>query len=332
MANIEPIVSIVVPVYNVEHYLEKCIASLLAQDYQDIEIILVNDGSTDESGVICSLYASKDDRVKVVNKSNGGLSSARNAGIVTARGEFIMFVDSDDFVEHDIVSYLLDAMKLDDEVDISTCAYSSFYEGEFTWTGQAEGVTRRVVMPSEALSEAMYSDMTTFHACFKLYRAVLFEDITFPEGKLYEDAGTTYKLISGARKLCLTNSIKYHYLQRRDSITGSKFRSQKLDLIDFSEELNRFVMKNYPEIINAARYYLFSNAAWLVESIVSSNQKQFSAEYERCYAILREFALGIVSDRKARLLNRLYGATALLGRSALNLSMIAKNRLKAAVK
>ena len=184
----EPLISIIIPVFNVERYLERCVESVLGQTYRHLEIFLVDDGSTDSSGEICEHLKKKDARIKVIHKINGGLSDARNAALDIVRGEWITFIDSDDWVEKKYVECLYEkAVKTNSQISI----------GSFVTTSGATRTEEKelynIVMDNEeAISNLLYQKYYTTSAWGKLYKSELFDKIRFPVGKLYEDVETIY--------------------------------------------------------------------------------------------------------------------------------------------
>ncbi len=214
----KPLISIVVPVYNVENYILKCLNSLIKQNYKQIEIILVDDGSTDESGKICDEFKEKDDRIRVFHKKNGGLSSARNYGIKKAKGDIIAFVDSDDYVKDGFVLDLYRGMQAGN-ADIVICGYNNEKPKNETISGKE--ATIRLLTKQENI------DIISWN---KLYKKKLFTDnnIIFPEGKKHEDTLTTYKLMSKAKKVTYIDESLYIYVERKGSITASEKIEERL--------------------------------------------------------------------------------------------------------
>lgn len=210
-------ISIIVPIYNVEQYLRECVDSILAQSYQNLEIILVDDGSPDRCGAICDEYAAADPRIKVIHKVNGGLSDARNAGLEVATGDYIGFVDSDDWIAPDMFSYLLKGLE-ENEAEIAMCNVIKFTEKKY-WDERV--MPRRVYTGEEAL-DALFSDRMENYAWNKLYKAALWQDIRFPVGKNFEDILTTYKTFEKATRVVQLLGAKYYYRIRTDSISGNR--------------------------------------------------------------------------------------------------------------
>lgn len=224
----KPLISIIVPVYNVEAYLAKCVDSILAQTYTNLEIILVNDGSSDGCGRICDEYAKQDKRIKVIHKQNGGLSDARNVAIDVATGEFITFIDSDDYVTDDYIMTLYSLIEKY-ECKVSIALYNTFVEGS------KPKVVNRVYREDcqtniKAIEEMFYQEKYDRASWAKLYHSSLFATgIRYPKGIVYEDLATTYLLIFQSDKVAFCNRRIYNYLLRRDSIEGSSFSSKKMD-------------------------------------------------------------------------------------------------------
>lgn len=231
-------ISVIVPVYNTEKYLGRCIDSILAQTYKHLEIILVNDGSTDNSGEICNWYKERDQRVKVIHKINGGLSSARNAGLEIASGDYIAFVDSDDWLVEDIYEHCVNLMETVgcDVVDFQ-CV---FVNNNSTNLTSDEKFKIQVVEGKQILYDYLYRgqvEKVPFTVWRKLYKRNLFENIRFPEGKINEDITTNYRVLMKASKLVHTNKVGYYYFQDSLSLSRNILTKKDFDLIDAAKEL-----------------------------------------------------------------------------------------------
>lgn len=227
----ESLISVIVPVYNVKDYVGKCLDSICSQTYKNIEIIVVDDGSTDGSGVICDMYAAKDRRIKVMHCDNGGLSTARNRGIAVARGEYIAFVDSDDWLEKVMYQSLYEGIKQHD-ADVSVCSFYYDYPDRsrakcnsnkaYLWTGR------------EALHQLLSGKRLKPMVWDKLYKRSLFDEIKFPDGRIFEDAATTYKIFAKAKKVFFFERPYYHYIcNRPGSIMSQKFYNGEKNLLMF---------------------------------------------------------------------------------------------------
>lgn len=258
MENTKDLISVIVPVYNVEKYLPQCIDSILNQTEKNLEIILVDDGSLDNSGKICDEFSKKDDRIVVIHKKNNGLSSARNAGLEIAKGNYIGFVDSDDWLDKSMYEILLKLLK-ENNSDISCC--------DFFKTANSDGSIPHIdneIINSYNNIESLnnfYNDLytQTVVAWNKLYKRELFKDISYPVGKIHEDEGTTYKLYYKANKITYTNRPLYYYRITPNSITTSKFNKKRLDIIDVYDEKVKFIKNiNNEEIYSKTlKWYLF---------------------------------------------------------------------------
>lgn len=222
-----PLISVIVPIYNVEKWLSRCVDSILAQTYKNLEILLVDDGSPDNCGEICDDYAAKDQRVKVIHKPNGGLSDARNAALDVAKGEYITFVDSDDYVTHDYISSLF-SLIIAFDADISIEACHIFEEGQTPIIHHTK-IFKYNMTPQQAISQMFYQKGFDVNAWAKLYHRSLFCGIRYPKGQIYEDLQTTFKLMLKSSKIAYANKPVYYYMFRKDSIEGAPFSEKKMD-------------------------------------------------------------------------------------------------------
>lgn len=250
---IMPLISVIVPVYKVEKYIHKCVDSIIAQTFTDFELFLVDDGSPDNCGKICDEYAEKDNRIIVIHKENGGLSDARNVAIDKAKGEYLTFIDSDDYVSENHLETLYNAL-ISTGSDIAIANISSFdddgYNDEFYRpTSEVE------VLENEEMFKTIYQPC----AQSKLYKKYIFDDIRYPFGRLYEDFFVYHDVLAKANRLVLTGCNTYYYLLRSDSIMRQKYRLQFTDIIDALEVrikkleelgLRDLVIENRPFIYN----------------------------------------------------------------------------------
>ena len=248
-------ITVVVPIYNTEKYLRRCIDSIVKQSYRNIEIILVNDGSIDNSLDICKQYKKNDDRIIIISKENGGLSSARNAGIKIATGKYICFVDSDDYISDFFIEILYVGLE-NGKYKISQCAVQQFCEDVF-W-GNSKGVCDikfDIVDKNIFLNNINKGSNTV--ACNKLYDKSLFKSCEYPEGRIHEDVATTYKLIDLVDKIAVTEEKLYYYYFNNESISKSKIKNNKIDLLRaYREQADYFRKKHYTELYaNAANNF-----------------------------------------------------------------------------
>ncbi|WP_333626004.1 glycosyltransferase [Sphingobacterium siyangense] len=215
----EPLISIIIPVYNVEQYLPECLTSVISQTYRNLEIILINDGSTDGSGSICAAYAKNDVRIKVINKTNGGLSDARNMGLDLANGEYVSFVDSDDIIDKNFIRNLLQVL-LDSKASISMCDYTNFTS--VTPAKQPMHDYSIEVYTGEYMLNNLYNQSwipKNVIACNKLYKRSVWSNLRYTVGVLHEDEYIIHELYANTNRLAYTREPLYFYRQREASIT-----------------------------------------------------------------------------------------------------------------
>lgn len=224
----QKLVSVIVPCYKVERYLPTCVDSLLRQTYRNLEIFLVDDGSPDGSGALCDTYAQRDGRIRVIHKANGGLSDARNVAIDAARGDYIVFVDSDDYVADDYVETLYH-LAADNGARIGVALHRCFDEGTHPEPDTRDGKTTRVMGRDEALADMFYQRDFDTAAWAKIYERSLFDGIRYPKGWLFEDLPTTYRLMMKTERVAFTDYKSYYYLIRKDSIEGAPFKPAKYE-------------------------------------------------------------------------------------------------------
>ena len=249
-----PLISVIVPVYRVEEYLERCVKSILSQTYENLEVILVDDGSPDQCPAICDACAEKDARVKVIHQENKGLSGARNAGIDAASGEYLAFVDSDDYVSPHFIEELYQLLQ-DTGCAIGQCRFS-YVKGDGLVD---EGDSAFCIYRGESLMEQLYGPeekATCFVVAWnKLYRAELFKEtgIRYPEGRIHEDEATTYRLFHEAKKLAFLDRALYGYYTENGGSITSVFSAKRLQWLTAHEERIAFFKKNgYEKLLPAA--------------------------------------------------------------------------------
>lgn len=237
----DELVSIIVPVFNVEKYLERCLDSIVNQTYKMLEIILVDDGSCDGSGSICDRYANADKRIKVIHKTNGGLSDARNVGIEESQGSFLTFIDSDDYIHSQMVEILVGNIN-ENLADISFCAYEQGNEQEYFSNRSSECEISSVLLSGKEYLLYEIPGVATTITCNKMYRRYLFEQYKFPYGKLHEDDFLIYKILYKSKKIVFTPQKLYYYYQREGSITHSTKNLVYYDALN--ERIDFFKQKN----------------------------------------------------------------------------------------
>lgn len=267
-------VSIIVPVYNVEQYLDRCVASLVAQTYPNIEIILVDDGATDSSGRMCDQWQTKDERIRVVHKANGGLSDARNAGFQVAGGDYICFIDSDDWVDEAFLEVLKSTLERTD-ADIAECALYATVGEEYPH----EGGIGELPVSTYSGDDCFYQFIRdTFHGMVwdKLYRKELLENEPFRVGAFHEDEFWTYRIFGKARKVSYVDYVGYYYFQRPGSIMHSNRSLKKLsDRLDAQLERIAFTDERFPQY----RKLIYENFVFACMHIFS--ESRYTGQSER---------------------------------------------------
>ena len=295
-------VSIVVPVYNVEKYIRYCLDSLINQSYKELEIILVDDGSTDHSSEICDEYARKYDIIQVFHKENGGLSDARNYGMKYVSGEWIVFVDSDDVLHVDFAKKLL-LLAETYAADIAICDYIKFCEKSIEALPQGKGSGRsRIWEGLEGIKELLYQKSFTTSAWGKIYKTALFKDILFPVGKLHEDVGTIYRVFEKAKRVGYLDQKLYYYLQRSESIIHSEFSIKKMDYVYQTKNIVNHFEKNNVTLLPAAISRHFSACFQVILSCPKTSE--WGIEYRILADEIKKYAPEVIRDKNARVKNR----------------------------
>ena len=282
--------SVIVPIYKVEAYLDDCVRSIVAQTYPNLEIILVDDGSPDRCGDMCDAWAAKDSRIKVIHKPNGGLSDARNAGLQIAAGDYIAFVDSDDWIEPQMYEKMLAAMKAE-QAEICACRIRSCYPDHCVEWGCPE---YRATEPEQTLA-MLYNDTAyPVSALNKLYRRELWETLRFPVGKICEDAFTTYLLVHKAKHIVQLPEAFYNYRIRPESIMTSRFSIKRMDEEEVWRVNYEFTKEHYPRIYPAAFDFYLEKVNVLIHCIPRDSREEFGEQFRYLKQILRKNLLHIL--------------------------------------
>ena len=239
------IISIIVPIYNVENYISRCIESILNQSLVEIELILVDDGSSDNSGYICDKYAKNDSRIKAIHKENGGVSSARNLGVKVSTGKYIGFVDPDDYVDIDMYKKLYE-LCIKSNSDIAICKLGREINGNIINKSDDEVLLE--LNNLEGMRELFKGELYRFSLCNKLFNKKCFDNIKFPEGRIHEDLSTTYRLFANSNKSIYTNYMGYIYVKRENSILTSKYSEKRLQSFVGWDEIIDFMSNKYSEV------------------------------------------------------------------------------------
>jgi len=250
-----PRLSIIVPVYKVERYLRRCVDSLLSQTFEDFELILVDDGSPDSCPAICDDYAALDPRVRVVHKVNGGLSDARNAGIEVAQGEWLGFIDSDDWADPRMFQVLIEGA-LANDVDMAICGMSNVYGEGGRIVPQCEERREFVCDNVEAFGHLMVGRYIAGTVCTKLIKRSAIGDTRFLVGRFYEDAFFLNLLMPDLGRVWVTTEPLYYYLHRPASITSRSFSHKHMDMVDAYEQTMAIVKERFPQLRPQAEFRL----------------------------------------------------------------------------
>ncbi|MDF2537559.1 MAG: glycosyl transferase family protein [Herbinix sp.] len=252
----DKLVSIIVPIYKAEKYLDHCVPSLINQSYKNLEIILVNDGSTDDSGLLCDNFAKIDSRIRVLHKTNGGVSDARNCGLKMAKGEYIAFVDSDDFIHERFIEVLY-KMCEENCLPIAQCRplYLTLQNFHIPKNNMEYEIK---IYDNLDMLQHLYSkhSATTNVVWNKLFRKDLFDNISFPVGRIMEDFSTSYLLIYAAKKIAVTEEPLYYYFRSENSYMRSGYNLKRLDVLAaYEERLDFFTSINHSELYNKSLYW-----------------------------------------------------------------------------
>ena len=242
----KPLVSVIVPVYRVEAYLEKCVLSILGQDMKDFELILVDDGSPDVSGAICDRFAREDKRVRTVRKEYGGVSDARNAGIEAARGEYLAFVDADDYVEPTYLSYLLALMHKAPGCRVCQANHCVERNGKTLPEHPVEDTI--VLSVRDAFESVLYHDRVDVSVWGKLYERSVFDNLRFPKGKLYEDTYLFGNILLETPIYVYGGQPQYHYVQRKNSIVNQGLTDYTIQFVEAAERLTDIARRSFPDL------------------------------------------------------------------------------------
>ncbi len=308
-----PLVTIIIPVYNVEDYLEKCVESVLNQTYKNIEIILVDDGATDSSGMVCEELKNRDNRIKVIHKANGGLADARNAAIDVMTGEYVTCIDSDDWVSEDYISYLLNLL-LDNDCDISMVQLKKIYKD----TDELDQIEEKVEIIGrvEAIECYLYQKKFTASAHCKMYKSSVLQGIRYPKGMYYEDMAVICQLLDMSDKVTVSNQQKYYYFQRETSIMGESFNESKMHRIKIAEEIYVFIAEKYPDLTDAAKFRIFLAAVQTYREI--PYRDEYADYIDVAWTNIKKYRGSVIRNKKAKVSSRFIAISSVLGKRIFN--------------
>ena len=293
----KPLISVIVPVYNVEAYLPRCIESILNQTYENLEIFLVNDGSKDSSGSICDAYAQKDSRIRVFHKENGGQSSARNLALDAITGTYVTFVDSDDWLEPDAYRPMVELAEGEGAKLVSAGRYDVSAE-----TGEKEvGLCpkkQEVISSQEMLGRLFVWDGCDSSPCDKLFHSSLFENIRFPSRSNCEDVAIVYKLVEAAGRVVMLDKPLYNYFHRPGSTSSSSISERTFYFEEYTQSILPYIQQTYPDIFPQARYFRVRSLVYSAQSVdiaSKENRKRFGKQGQKSRRELRKHMWFILS-------------------------------------
>ena len=279
-----PLISVIVPIYNVEKYLARCVDSIVNQTYKNLEIILVDDGSPDRCPQMCDDYAKKDSRIKAVHKKNGGLSDARNAGMAVATGEYISFIDSDDYVSDDFFECLMNVMNKENS-DIAECSVVKFYEDN-RFDEFSDDLSVKTYDTQDAMSALIAENPFHQHVWNKLYKTELVKDIPYAVGKLNEDEFWTYQVFGRASKVAKLNKTMYYYFQRSSSIMGVGYNIRRLDALEAKANRQKYIENNFPDLSTQAKIDLYGSCMFAYQSVLKFMS---GADKKKALSIIKKY-------------------------------------------
>ena len=282
------LISIIVPIYKVEKYLEKCLNSIINQTYKNIEIILIDDGSPDNCGKICDEYAKKDSRIKVIHQENKGISAARNIGIDKSIGKYLMFVDSDDYIEETMAEHLYTNLK-EYNADLSVCSLYCIINNKVTRKTKKDEI--KILSNYNAIKNSYTIDTISNVPWNKLYKKELFNNIKFPEGRIAEDLATMYLILDKCNSVVFSTKPLYYYIRRADSITGKNSEKFHKDKLQGHIEKYYFIKNKYPKMIENYKYTIIN---------ILSNSKESSKEL---YTGSRALILDVLKTKPSIIFN-----------------------------
>ncbi len=295
-------VSVIIPIYNVQDYLARCIDSVLAQNYKDLEIILVDDGSHDTSGDICDEYDLKYRHVRVIHKTNGGLSDARNAGLEVAQGKYVTFIDGDDYVHPRFVEALINTIETTG-AQIAACTWQELKDGDTPREVIFDKASCRIFSQEEAINTVFYQGELNHSACSRIFEKQLFDDLRFHEGVLYEDLAIIYPLLRKVEKVALLKAPMYYYMHRAGSIltTISLRRTQVLDHL---EALEQQVAKEAPQYLPAVRSRHLS-ACFNMLRLMPFRDPKWQPTKQRAWDYIKKMRFSCIKDKNVRFKNKI---------------------------
>ena len=270
-----PKISVIIPVYNVENYVSKCLDSIINQTYENLEIVIVDDGSTDKSGDICEYYAKQDNRIILIHQENQGLSMARNNALDIISGDYVGFVDSDDWISPDMYCALYNNA-IAHNADISMCNF--YYVSTSGETSPYSNESDDIKVLEGIYKIAHNIRLSNNCVWNRLYKRHLFNDIRFPKGKVFEDIFIMHRLVDNANKVVLSSQCKYYYLRRENGITLNTFNVSQMGNLEAYIERHKYIAAKYPTLEKTCRKHIFLSLLWLMHKAYRDNKVELYKE------------------------------------------------------
>ena len=289
-----PKISVVLPVYKVEKYLNRSVQAVCNQTYENLEIILVDDGSPDNCPIICDEWKEKDKRIVVIHKENGGLSDARNVGTLHATGEYITFVDPDDNVTSTYVEYLYELIKKYN-TKMALCTHTVCFENgkKLVYGDESD----ECLDAEKCLERMLYHDVIDTSAWAKLYETRMAKNILYPKGKLFEDIGTTYRFFIESGRIACGYKSQYFYMIRKNSIVSGDFNPHKLDMLEMTDQMADKVIRRYPNLRNAVvRRQVYARFSTLNQML---DVNGYHEERKAITRFIKQYKKAILNDKRS---------------------------------
>ena len=301
-------ISVIVPMYNAEEYIDACVESILAQTYKNFELIIIDDGSTDRSSLMIDSYTYNDERVRIVHRENEGAAAARNIGLKYAKGDYICFIDADDTVHNTYLSYLAELIT-EYNADIAISSYRNVFSPACL-EDEPEESDRRAMTGKEALADLLYQRHFMSVPWGSLSKKSLWEHVSFPEGTKAEDMGTIYKLYAAAKKVAYGDKALYNYFQRSGNTMFSTSATRNIDYFKHSRQMVNYMNHNFKDIAGAGYSRHFSTCLQILsETKVNGGNKALKAAV---YDDIRKLQYRVLHDKDAKLRNRAAAAISMV--------------------
>ena len=287
-------VSIIIPVYQVVDYLDQCVQSVMEQTYHDLEIILVDDGSKDDCPLLCDTWAQKDARIRVIHKANGGLSDARNAGMAVATGDWISFVDGDDWIAAEMIEKML-SCALQEQSDIVACSIMLAYDDDSSKNHMLGHCCNMMFDRLQAQKALLEEKEIKQPACGKLYRKLTIQGLNFPVGRIHEDVFWSYRAIGNAQQVSIIDYVGYFYRQRSGSIMNSTFSLKRLDALEAVCERYEYMQLIFPSLAKIALIKIWEQCIYFGQmTLLHQSKNDQKYVFDKLDAVLSKYSISSV--------------------------------------